>query len=148
MIRYKLISLILLLLICFFSCPQDLVKGTVWTGIARGDSGEANLTAFFRSDNTLIMYVQKMYTYSTTSTYYEATGSYAISGVNSMRANLSAKVLFDSDNNPDLLTLDLDGTLYTATGRADGSFVLKVDNANSPDFSYTGKYELNKQNSY
>jgi hypothetical protein len=144
----KIIILSILSLMAI-SCPQDLVKGTAWTGTLKNSSGqERSIDAYFQPDSTVKMYFQNP-NYPVIS--YSATGDYVLSNAYSLDTTLYGNGYFEGsgDLTVENFTLAIDGELNTSTGIGSGNYKITVNRANGTFLlSDTGEWELSKIKTY
>jgi hypothetical protein len=133
------------IIIILSSCPQDIVKGTVWNGkITNSVNHDSTLDAYFQSDNTMKIYFEYA---GMAGVSYTATGNYTLSNVNSLQADLQGKGYFEGplDTTLDNFTISVDGVLNDVTGIGSGNYELKAYSAASVQIFYDkGTWQLSK----
>jgi hypothetical protein len=146
----KIKNIIFLIFILFIitvlsSCPQDLVKGSVWNGtITNSVNYDSNLDAYFQPDNTMKIYFDFA---GKPGVSYSATGSYTLSNANSLQATLQGNGYFEgpTDVTLDNFTISVDGVLNNSTGIGSGNYELKANSPASIQIYYDkGTWQLSK----
>ena len=130
----KIMFIILLIItaLLIISCPQNVVKGTVWEGTLTGDFGSGtkdyDIEAYFKPDNTMKAYLTINSSTQTAEGTYVIGNNYAITTPDKLTGSG--------------FTVDLEGVLNYYTGQGSGDYVL--DNGTE----FKGEWTLSKVGSY
>ena len=132
-----IISIIILM---SFSCPSELIKGTVWEGTLKlKDDFDIEVT--FYSNNEINLYMKDKD--ADKSTLYK--GSYYITNdTNSFAAKTKANAHFDGDGTIDSSKINLEGELSFYNGIGSGDFEIDYYKTFDPDEHFDGEWELEK----
>lgn len=132
-----IISIIILM---SFSCPSELIKGTVWQGTLKlKDDFDIEVT--FYNNNEINLYMKDKDVDK--STLYK--GSYYITNdTDSFAAKVKANAHFDSDGTIDSSKIKLEGKLSFYNGVGSGDFEIDHYKSIAADEHFDGEWELEK----
>lgn len=139
--RKSKIIYFLLFIICFimtlipisFSCINDILIGTAWSGrIHAGDGDGAEIDAIFYDNNVLHIFIKMEALGSQLGgmplDFQTAlvTGKFSITNIEDFSADLEGKLDVDYDQNMEDFSLSLHGTINNISGVANGDCKLEI----------------------
>lgn len=118
------IILLIITALLIISCPQNIVKGTVWEGTIKGtlgglaDDDENDLEAYFNPNNEMIAYI----TYKTggNKETLKAKGTYTLGNNHALTAKL------EGERGGTEFDVELTGVINYYTGQGSGEYEFNV----------------------